>query len=133
MIRGLCRCLHSSKQKKTYPTFTISPTRNVTRNITKPGHLYLIKEREFIKTNEPIFKIGKTTNIKNRMPSYPKNSLLYMTYYCHWDIDKVEKEIITTFDSLFVKRTDIGNEYYETSDELQLIHAFTKIMIEFGI
>lgn len=90
---------------------------------SNPGHLYLIKEREFIKTNENIYKIGKTKNIKNRMPSYPKDSRVYVIYYCASDIHKVEKELIKEFDKLFKKRTDIGNEYYETDKDI-VYHFF---------
>jgi hypothetical protein len=40
--------------------------------------IYLIKEREFIKTKEPIYKIGKTKQ-KNlqRIKSYPNGSIYY--------------------------------------------------------
>jgi hypothetical protein len=79
----------------------------------KPGFIYLIQEREFIKTKENIYKIGKTINIKHRMPSYPKQSLLYFCFYCTTCIDVVEKSIILLFDSKFKKRIDIGSEYYE--------------------
>ena len=30
----------------------------------KPGYIYLLREREFLKTNEEIYKIGKTINIQ---------------------------------------------------------------------
>lgn len=80
---------------------------------TKPGFLYILREREFLKTEELIYKIGKTINIKNRMPAYPKSSRLYLCFYCSSDIDVLERDLITTFDRLFVKRVDIGSEYYE--------------------
>lgn len=90
-----------------------------------PGHIYIIKEREFIKTKEPIYKIGKTKNIKNRMPSYPKDSRVYVMYYTD-DIHTMEKDLIKTFDRLFIKRTDIGHEYYETKEDI-VYHFFLKI------
>jgi hypothetical protein len=79
----------------------------------KPGFIYLIQEREFINTKENIYKIGKTINIKHRMPAYPKQSLLYFCFYCTTCIDEVEKNIILFFDINFKKRIDIGSEYYE--------------------
>ena len=80
----------------------------------KPGHIYFLREREFLKTNEEIYKIGKTINIKNRMPSYPKDSRLYVCFYCPSDIDVVEKHLIVVLDRVCVrKRTDIGAEYFE--------------------
>ena len=80
----------------------------------KPGYIYLLREREFLKTNEEIYKIGKTINIKNRMPSYPKDSRLYLCFYCPSDIDAVEKHLISVLERICLrKRTDIGSEYFE--------------------
>lgn len=80
----------------------------------KPGYIYLLREREFLKTNEEIYKIGKTINIKNRMPSYPKDSRLYLCFYCPSDIDEVEKYLISVLERICLrKRTDIGSEYFE--------------------
>lgn len=85
-----------------------------------PGWIYLIREREFIKTDEDIYKIGKTINIKSRMPSYPKGSCLYLCFFCTTNIHKVEKYLISEFDELFVKQTDIGHEYYEGDISLMI-------------
>ena len=89
------------------------------------GHIYVIKEREFLKTGENIFKIGKTKNIVNRMPQYPKNSRIYIMFYS-LNIDDMEKHIIKHFDNTFTKRTDIGSEYYECEG-----NALLKEMIVF--
>ena len=74
--------------------------------------IYLIKEREFIKTKEPIYKIGKTKQENlQRIKSYPNGSILLLyiiTNYC----DKKEKEIIQKFKELFIHKKDIGNEYF---------------------
>jgi len=79
------------------------------------GHIYIVKEREFIKTNENIFKIGRSKNIVNRMPSYPKDSRIYSIIYTP-NVNEFEKTMIERFDNLFVNRTDIGREYYECSE-----------------
>lgn len=111
---------------KTPPHIEPSLVRKVVHGV-HPGHLYLIKEREFLKTNENVYKIGKTKNIKNRMPSYPKDSRVYVIYYCASDIHKVEKKLIREFDRLFKKRTDIGNEYYETDQDI--VYHFFQTML----
>lgn len=90
------------------------------------GHIYVIKEREFIKTGENIFKIGRSKNIVNRMPSYPKNSLIYTILYTD-NINEVEKNMIKHFDNIFIKRTDIGNEYYECSEK-EIMQECTMIL-----
>jgi hypothetical protein len=94
----------------------------------KSGHIYMIREREFLKTAEPIYKIGKTTNIKSRMPSYPKNSRLYLCFFCSTNIDVVERHLIKLFDERFVKRTDIGAEYYQ-GDVIEML----RILVSYPI
>ena len=74
--------------------------------------IYLIKEREFIKTKEHIYKIGKTKQENlQRIKSYPNGSILLL-YIITNDCDKKEKEIIQKFKELFIHKKDIGNEYF---------------------
>ena len=75
----------------------------------------MVKEREFVKTEERVYKIGKSTNIKSRMPAYPKNSVIYGIVYCSLDVHLAEKDLINRFDIRFKNRPDIGREYYEIS------------------
>ena len=79
---------------------------------TEHDVIYIIHEREFVNSNKPIYKIGKTTNFKNRMRDYPKGSNIKMVYPCK-DVDKTEKDLIGIFDNFFNKREDIGAEYYQ--------------------
>ena len=74
--------------------------------------IYLIKEREFIKTKEPIYKIGKTKQENlQRIKSYPNGSILLL-YIITNDCDKKEKLIIQKFKEHFIHKKDIGNEYF---------------------
>ena len=77
------------------------------------NYVYLIREREFIRTSENIYKLGKTTQVPNsRLQGYPKKSevLLFIDVLdCH----KTEKVLISEFDERFTHRFDIGREYYE--------------------
>ena len=74
--------------------------------------IYLIKEREFIKNNEEIYKIGKTKQMAlKRIKDYPKNSILLL-YIITNDCDKKEKQIIQKFKEHFIHKKDIGNEYF---------------------
>ena len=77
------------------------------------GHIYIIQEREFVNTQQPIYKIGKSIKIVNRMPSYPKNSLIYNIIYVPFNVNKIEKVLINECDKHFIQRSDIGREYYE--------------------
>ena len=114
------RCVRSTTRMIIAPCYKL-PT-------VAPGHLYLIKEREFVRSKEPVYKIGKTTNIKNRMPSYPKNSLLIAMLYCPTDIHSVEKTLIQHFDQTFTKRIDIGAEYYESHSMSHIVHQFVNTL-----
>ncbi len=116
-----CRRLENgSVQKYTSPKTLPQPKIG-----EKPGYIYIIQEREFIKTKEPIYKIGKTVNMKYRMPAYPKNSCLYLCFYCTTNINIVETYFIDVFDQQFINRSDIGREYYE-GDLWKMIRIVTE-------
>jgi len=76
-------------------------------------YIYLIREREFIKTNEQIYKIGKSKqeNCK-RTKSYPKSSILECVFRVD-DCNQKEKDIISLLTTKYKRRRDIGNEYFE--------------------
>jgi hypothetical protein len=76
-------------------------------------YVYLLQEREFIKTHENIYKVGKTTqpNLK-RITNYSNGTKLITQIICTC-CDNVEKELITLFKTKFKLCKDIGNEYFE--------------------
>lgn len=76
-------------------------------------YIYMVKPREFIRTNENIFKIGKTEQPNfERFKAYPKGSILLFQSICN-DCHECEKIIIKKFKKNFIQRTDFGNEYFE--------------------
>ena len=88
-------------------------------------YIYLLKEREFIKTNEDIYKIGKTKqeNLK-RFNSYPKGSILIFQIVCS-NCSDIENKLIKLFRAKYIKRKDIGNEYFE-GDYITMIDDIIK-------
>ena len=79
----------------------------------KPNYVYLLQEREFIKTKENIYKIGKTKQPNNkRFPQYPKGSVLLFQIVCS-DCTETENKIMSSFKDTFKQRLDIGREYFE--------------------
>ena len=77
------------------------------------GFIYLLREREFIKTNEHIYKIGKSKQeFGKRFSQYPSQSQMYLHLYVN-DVDTYEKAMIELFSIEFTKRIDIGYEYFE--------------------
>ena len=92
------------------------------------GYIYLIHVREFKNRNEPIYKIGKTTQSNlNRIKSYPKDSeLLY--YMCCEDCHKGENKVIKEFKKKFIQRRDIGTEYFE-GDMKKMMKKICEIVV----
>mgnify|MGYP003347242603 CR=1 FL=1 len=76
------------------------------------NYIYILKEREFVKTNEQIYKIGKTHQKPFlRFKKYPKGSKLEM-FISVDDADAKEKLALNVFTENFVKRKEIGQEYF---------------------
>ena len=75
--------------------------------------IYLLHEREFVKSRENIYKIGRTTqeNTK-RITQYPIGSRLIYFRTCN-DSVFMESAILKSFRSKYTSRTDIGSEYFE--------------------
>lgn len=76
-------------------------------------YVYLLQEREFIRTKENVYKVGMTKkeNYK-RFNQYPKGSVLLFQMICD-NCRKMEKLVLKKFKETFKQRKDIGNEYFE--------------------
>jgi hypothetical protein len=77
------------------------------------NQFYLLREREFIKLNEQVYKIGRTNQqFLTRMNGYPKGSqVVFMSLVSNcYTLEETIKKIFT---QKFIKRKDIGNEYFE--------------------
>lgn len=88
------------------------------------GYIYILIEREFVKTGETIYKIGKTKqDYMKRFKQYPKDSVLIKQIYCD-DCDGMERELIKLFKIKYTQRRDIGIEYFEgdIKDMVQCIY-----------
>ena len=72
-------------------------------------YIYLLQKREFIKTKENIYKIGKTKqeNLK-RISNYDNGSILICKFKCN-DCNKLEKKLITLFREKYELQKNIGN------------------------
>jgi hypothetical protein len=80
------------------------------------GYVYLLIEREFIKTQESVYKIGQTAQNPpwRRFDQYPKNSRLIFLINVENSINverTIKKQMMMT--SEIKHRTDIGQEYFE--------------------
>ena len=85
------------------------------KNIKNDNYIYIIKVREFIKTNENIYKVGRTDKgFSKRVKSYPKGSVV-MCIVKVPNSKKYETALKKSFNLLFKRRKDIGHEYYEAN------------------
>ena len=76
-------------------------------------YIYLLKEREFIKTGENIFKIGRSSQFNDkRIKQYPKGSMILLMIFCG-NSKQIEIFLINKFKEIFIQRKDIGVEYFE--------------------
>ena len=80
-------------------------------------YIYLLQEREFYVSQQPIYKIGKTKQPNHkRFSSYPKGSVLLLQRICR-DCDQEEYRLLHIFKEKFTQRRDIGTEYFEGDQE----------------
>lgn len=96
-------------------------------DLPKFGYIYMIKEREFIKSNEHVYKVGKTSKSNfSRFANYPKQSkiIYYQKTYEH---DEVERAVLKHLAELFKVRHDIGREYFE-GNPVDILLTIIKIM-----
>ncbi len=86
----------------------------------KTNYIYLLRLREFIKTNEPIYKIGRTIQIGlNRINQYPKGSEIIIFRKCI-DCYTMENVLIRLFKNKYKHCIKYGNEYFEGVEEEML-------------
>jgi hypothetical protein len=101
-------------------------------------YIYLLIEREFLNSGEPVYTIGrsrrshkKTTLLTQRVCEYPKGSKCIscrIVSDCYLAEDKIKK----TFSQIFIQRKDIGIEYFEGDIELMKLE-FIKIAEEYSV
>lgn len=87
-------------------------------------HIYLIHEREFITTNKNIYKIGRSTNISNRMMNYPKGSNILLILHVS-NCTSIENIIKKEFNDKYILRKEYGLEYFEGNKDDMITNIFT--------
>ena len=80
--------------------------------MSNESFVYVLIEREFITTQQNVYKIGKTKDIIQRFKNYPKGSKLLCMSICQ-DHHKSETNLKNVFKLKFIHRQDIGQEYFE--------------------
>jgi hypothetical protein len=77
-------------------------------------YVYVIEEREFVKSGEQVYKVGRSANILKRMAQYPNGSQVRMVINVN-DSVKAEQEILSQLKKYgdITHRKDIGAEYFQ--------------------
>ena len=74
--------------------------------------LYLLQEERFIESNKNIYKIGRSSNIYNRVNSYENGTIVYLIIECN-NSEKNEAELIKIFNKEFKNIKYYGSEYFQ--------------------
>ena len=89
--------------------------------------LYLIHTREFISTNKEIYKIGRSSNIENRVRNYPNGSKILLAIINKNSI-QCKTNLIKQFKLTFTQKQFYGNEYFE-GDKYEMINMMCDYII----
>ena len=81
-------------------------------NPDKDEGLYLLHTREFVSTDKPIFKLGRSNQLDNRVKQYPNGSKIMLMIKCK-NSKSCESNLINLFKSKFIQQTYYGTEYFE--------------------
>jgi hypothetical protein len=98
----------------------ISTNTNINKTIKQDIELeeiikrvYLLKDTVAIRSNENVYKIGKTSQqTLNRFSQYPKGSKVLLLIACN-NCNETENNILKLFKKKYKNRIDYGNEYFE--------------------
>lgn len=107
LLKTCQKYLSESRRKKT----------GLESDSTKVSYIYLIREREFLNTNQNIYKVGRTTqephNKIKRLQDYKKGSeIILVIKVPNEDVVSIEDTIKKEFKTTFKSHTD-GCEYFE--------------------
>lgn len=81
--------------------------------------IYLLREREFVRLKEDVYKIGRSGHIKSRISKYPKGSEIELMMSCN-DSVQCERELLKIFNRVFKHCPDYGDEYFSGDKRLMI-------------
>jgi hypothetical protein len=98
----------------------------------KHGYIYLVRTREFKSLNQPIYKVGMTSQCPDtripRLHKYTKGSEIYLVLQCHvLDVKLIEKDILEHFCHRYDPGPD-GSEDFIIPTARELLEAKQHIM-----
>lgn len=121
---GLCWQHGGGKKKETFkPTIPTITEEFDKLEISSVSYIYLIREREFLKKGEQIYKVGRTTQKPNariaRFDGYKKDSELIIIVECLTSkVVEIETDIKRQFNVAFKLHTDGTESFYGNAKEM---------------
>ncbi len=99
--------------------------------IPKEGYFYIVQEREFLGTNN--YKIGRTSDVEDRLRGYSKNSKLIYSIKVD-DQNEVESMLIEIFKDKFIQKREYGREYFEgdINEMIQEVELYIQFKNKYG-
>jgi hypothetical protein len=80
------------------------------------GFVYLLQEREFFRSGEPIYTVGRAFDMIARFRKYPPSSVFIRCLPCV-DAADTENRLVEEFKEIFVHRHDFGDNNFEGNCE----------------
>lgn len=90
------------------------------------GYLYVLHVREFLRSGEPVYKVGRTENLARRLGQYPKGSRL-IAAVAVVDAVAAEQELLCRACVIGQIRVDYGREYIQC-DLGRLLQVFWEVV-----
>ncbi len=82
------------------------------------GYIYIVHLREHVNHDEPIYKVGRTGDLVQRMREYPTGSAKLFSMQVHDQVLVETRMLAELRNTMFLRhRCDIGAEYFEGSFE----------------
>ena len=93
------------------------------------GYLYVLQEREFLRSGEQVYKVGRTDrDVFDRFAEYSKGSmLLYCEHVPLESVVRLEGEVLDVFRRRFRPRRDLGHESFAGPWE-EMVDALREVL-----
>lgn len=91
--------------------------------------VYVIWTREFMRNKEQIYKVGRTSNLKERLNNYGKGSVVLFYQETSQNV-RAESKCLEICRLKFQQRTEFGKEYFEGNVN-EIIRALSHVLVDF--
>jgi hypothetical protein len=95
------------------------------------GFIYVLREREFIRLDEPVYKVGRSCDYARRANDYPSGSEV-ISVSAVSDMFVAETELKARCEQEFRRRSEYGLEYFEC-DISRLMAIFAEVAFAYRL